>query len=229
MDGEKIGVIKSRDGRREMIVIIQTRQLEMLLPLISLLKTLTTMGERVVYLGLTDTPVARNVLKEIGVEHRIYNWPVITIRERPILRVWRELTKEIRPYVFRRWVWKQIDQIAGESKDKIYERLTKEPQQLKKTLIDESNISQQAVSLYQHEQEISKYSKYLDNFAYLVDFYDYLEIQPLGNNRFQIDSDKFEILCSSNFFNCQDLFIVSLEMAMNHITITILLKMEPNL
>lgn len=100
-----------------MIFIVQTRQLELLPPLISLLRILKTMGERVVYLGLTDTPVARNVLKEMDIEHRIYDWPVITFRERPILRIWREMTKGIRPYAFRRWVWKQIDQIAGEDPD----------------------------------------------------------------------------------------------------------------
>ena len=100
-----------------MIFIVQTRQLEMLPPLISLMRILKTMGERVVYIGLTDTPVARKVLKEIDVEHRIYDWPVITFRERPLLRIWRELTKGIRPFIFRRWVWKQMDQIAGEERD----------------------------------------------------------------------------------------------------------------
>jgi len=41
------------------------------------------------------------------------------------------------------------------------------------------------------------YSAIIDNkpeeaIARLVDFYDYLEIQPLGNNRFMIESDRFE-------------------------------------
>ena len=33
----------------------------------------------------------------------------------------------------------------------------------KSLLVDESNISQAAVALYKHEQEISQYTKYLDN------------------------------------------------------------------
>lgn len=100
-----------------MIFVVQTRSLEMLPPLISLLKVLKAMGERVVYLGLTDTPAARMVLNEFDVEHRLYNWPVITFRERPILRIWRELTKKFRIQLFRRWVWKQIDQIAVDERE----------------------------------------------------------------------------------------------------------------
>ena len=36
----------------------------------------------------------------------------------------------------------------------------------KSMLVDESNISQAAVALYKHEQEISQYTQYLDNVSF---------------------------------------------------------------
>lgn len=38
------------------------------------------------------------------------------------------------------------------------------------------------------------YEKPKEEIARLVDFYDYLEIQPLGNNQFMLESDKFEMI-----------------------------------
>ena len=93
------------------IILFQQHPLEILPPLVSLMRILKAHKHDVYYFGLTDTPNSRKILEEMGVCYRIYPWKVILFREHPCERIWRELTKKVRHLIFRRWAWRQINRI----------------------------------------------------------------------------------------------------------------------
>ncbi len=93
---------------QRMISIVHSRRLEMLPPLISLLRILKEAGEKVLYIGLMESEDTKQILDEIGVESVLYPHHLITFREAPIERIFQKLTSRVLPYLKRRWVWRML-------------------------------------------------------------------------------------------------------------------------
>lgn len=101
-----------------MIIVVHARHLENLPPLISLLRILKELGEDVLYLGVERTAIGLERLNEIGVEFKYYDSPLVSFKESPIKNIWQKLTRRVRPYVVRIWLWRQIEQ-ASKGKDDV--------------------------------------------------------------------------------------------------------------
>ena len=93
-----------------MVVVIQSSLLINLPPLISLLQVLKARGERIVYLGLIEDDSTRRILEDIGINFKLYNFPLVAFKKDPLLNVWQKLTNRIRPYLMRRWLWCELDE-----------------------------------------------------------------------------------------------------------------------
>lgn len=102
-----------------MIVFVQERPIEILPPVISLLRILKDLGEEVVYFGMVRTRVGLGILEELGVRHEIYPYELVRFRSRPCRRCWQKATQWIRPYLFRAWIWKRIRQLSIRDDDVI--------------------------------------------------------------------------------------------------------------
>lgn len=92
-----------------MIIFLQQRPIEILPPVISLLRILKDAGEKVSFLGLMKTDASETILKGIGIEYEFYPYKIVTFHERPAYRIWQKATQWYRPYLFRRWVWNRIN------------------------------------------------------------------------------------------------------------------------
>lgn len=95
-----------------MIIFIQERPIEILPPVISLLRVLKDLGEEVVFLGMTRTKQGCGILDEIGVRYELYPYELIKFRSHPFRRCWQKATQWIRPYLFRSWIWKRIRRLS---------------------------------------------------------------------------------------------------------------------
>ena len=102
-----------------MIVFVQRTSIEGLPPVISLLQVLKDLGEKVVYLGFTQSRNDARILDEIGVEYEFYPYRVVLFRERPIYRLWQKITQFIRPYIFRRWFWRRFKRLVSKEENVI--------------------------------------------------------------------------------------------------------------
>ena len=95
-----------------MIVFVQERPIEMLPPVISLLRILKGFGEKVVYFGMIRTRTGLGVLEELGVPYEMYPYELVCFRANPFRRCWQKATQWIRPYMFRLWIWKRIRRLS---------------------------------------------------------------------------------------------------------------------
>lgn len=91
-----------------MLVFVQERPIEILPPVISLLRILRDLGEDIVYFGMVKTEISIAILDELGIRYELYPYELITFRENPFRRCWQKATQWIRPYLFRLWIWKRI-------------------------------------------------------------------------------------------------------------------------
>ena len=98
-----------------MIVFVQERPIEILPPVISLLKVLKDLGEDVVYFGMVKTETSICILEEIGVRYELYPYELICFRDHPVRRCWQKVTRRIRPYLLRSWIWKRIRCLSGKA------------------------------------------------------------------------------------------------------------------
>lgn len=80
----------------------------MLPPLISLLRLLTEMGEKVTYVGLIESDETSRILQDVGVQFRLYPYRQVRFRQAPFVRLWQKVTEWIRPYLKRQWLWKML-------------------------------------------------------------------------------------------------------------------------
>lgn len=99
-----------------MIVFVQERPIEILPPVISLLKVLKDLGEDIVYFGMVKTETSICILEEIGVRYELYPYELICFRDHPVRRCWQKITQWIRPYMFRFWIWNKIKKFHNEGK-----------------------------------------------------------------------------------------------------------------
>ena len=95
-----------------MIIFVQERPIEILPPVISLLRILKDLGEEVIYFGMNRTRAGVAILDEVGVQYEIYPYELVSFRSNPIRRCWQKVTKRIRPYLFRSWIWKRIERLS---------------------------------------------------------------------------------------------------------------------
>ena len=100
-----------------MIVFVQERPIEILPPVISLLRILKDLGEEVAYFGMTRTRTGLGILEELGVRYEIYPFELVGFRSNPFRRCWQKATQWIRPYLFRSWIWKRIRRLSIGEKD----------------------------------------------------------------------------------------------------------------
>lgn len=95
-----------------MIIVVQSSVLPNLPPLVSLMRMLKDRGEKVAYLGVTDYPATRMMLEELNIPYRLYKFFLVAFRANPKLNVWYKLTNWIRPYLRRKWLWQQVDELS---------------------------------------------------------------------------------------------------------------------
>lgn len=100
-----------------MIVFVQERPIEILPPVISLLRILKDIGEDVVYFGMVKTETSICILEEIGVRYELYPYELICFRDHPVRRCWQKVTRRIRPYLLRSWIWKRIRCLSNSKDD----------------------------------------------------------------------------------------------------------------
>lgn len=96
-----------------MIVVVQSSVLVNLPPLISLLQILRARGEKVVYMGLIEEASTRKILEGIGINFKLYNYPLVAFKKDPLLNIWHKLTNWIRPFLMRRWFWREFKAFWG--------------------------------------------------------------------------------------------------------------------
>lgn len=101
------------------VVIFQQHPLDILPPLISLMRILRKMDIDVWYVGLTKTTAATRILEEIAVPCCLYLRTAVRFREHPFIRLWQKLTSPVCHWVFRRWAWKRIEPLLAGSDDAI--------------------------------------------------------------------------------------------------------------
>lgn len=102
-----------------MIVFVFRDPIQGLPPAISLLRLLKDAGEKVAAIGLCQDKTTMSILSEVGVDYRLYSYRIVKFRESPYYRIWQKLTQRIRPYLMRRWAWRQIDEIVKRESDAI--------------------------------------------------------------------------------------------------------------
>ena len=102
-----------------MIVFVFKDPIQGLPPAISLLRLLKDAGETMVAIGLCQDKTTVSILSEIGIDYRLYSYRNVKFRDPPCYRIWQKLTRCIRPYLMRRWVWRQIDEIVGRESNAI--------------------------------------------------------------------------------------------------------------
>lgn len=96
------------------VVIFQCHPLDMLPPLISIMRILRVLNVDIYYVGITKTDTAVKALMELGVDYSLYGWSIVSFREHPFIRLWQKLTAFVRPFLFRRWAWKEIGNVAND-------------------------------------------------------------------------------------------------------------------
>ena len=102
-----------------MIIFVQERPIEILPPVISLLRILKDLGEEVAYFGMIRTRTEIAILEELGVRYEIYPYELVSFRTNPFRRCWQKATQWIRPYLFRSWIWKRILRLSKSEDDVI--------------------------------------------------------------------------------------------------------------
>lgn len=100
-----------------MIVFLQQRPVEILPPVISLLRILKDVGEKVLFIGLMKTDACEKILECIDIEYEFYPYKIVTFHERPTYRIWQKMTQWYRPYLFRRWVWNRINGLMNQNQN----------------------------------------------------------------------------------------------------------------
>ena len=101
------------------VIVFQQHPLDILPPLISLMRILLNLGHDVWYVGLSDTKASFQILEEIGVPHRIYNWPIVKFHDQPFVRLRQKLLAPISHFIFRRWAWEQIKPLMDETDESV--------------------------------------------------------------------------------------------------------------
>ena len=99
------------------IVIVQKHPLDILPPLISLIRILQHLGHTIHYIGLSKTEATVKCLETLEIPYSLFDWPVVTFRNHPVLRLKQKLLSPLLPFIFRRWIWAEIEKIICNSKD----------------------------------------------------------------------------------------------------------------
>lgn len=87
-----------------MHIVSYYHPIEMIPPVISLLRLLKHNGDRVAYIGVTYTEKTVSVLEEMGIPFNLMQrWPCVRFSEHPILRIWYAATGWFRRTALCRW------------------------------------------------------------------------------------------------------------------------------